>query len=79
MQDDLDFSTRVASWAVGALAPWVASQPEQVLHFRLLRQQRMLRLRPFLLLAEAAAVGLRIYNKYPTLQHVGAPPLRYAG
>ena len=70
------FAKTVASQAVGAQAPWVLAGPELYLCFHLPRQQRVLRQQAFPLLDGVAAVGLRIYNTYPTLLGVGALPLR---
>ena len=70
------FAMRVASSAVDAQALWVLAGPESDLCLHLPRQQRVLRQQALPLLDGVAAVGLRIYNTYPTLLGVGALPLR---
>ena len=73
------FSKKVASSAVDAQALLALAGPELELCFHLPRQQRVLRQQAFPLLDGVAAVGLCIYNTYPTLLGAGALPLRYVG
>ena len=73
------FSEKVASSAVGAQPLWVLAGPESDLCLHLPRQQRVVAAAGLTAFGRVAAVGLRIYNTYPTLLGAGALPLGYVG